>query len=355
MKVYLLTRGDIGANQQDISCFFFKRSAMRAAERLRAEGGNWKAVNDHGTDAIEWWTTSARLMAIVPVYLLFRSWSLREWIKRRCHWQNLNEDRDGKIKGSILRYGRLWLHRAWDEKNPESYRRAQIEFCWHFGRSGMRWLGAGMRLFDGDSQRDIGFRLGFWFGSLYLSLEDILPKRFGYPRHNWNHDWSFEIGVDGGSYGPTVTLNLHHAGDDCFDCKGRKGKHWYWWPLNTLLGKPEYNSRPLLERPERRRILMPEAAYPVDVMLTEDTWKRPRWPRAIVVRRANIECPGGIPTPGKGENSWDCGEDATFGLTCQAESVEEAIDRLKASVMEDRERYGGKDWLPEKARGLASA
>jgi hypothetical protein len=65
------------------------------------------------------------------------------------------------------------------------------------------------------------------------------------------------------------------------------------------------------------------------------------------MRRANLDIERGVPTPGKGENSWDCGQDATYGLTCPASTVEEALASLRASVMRDRERYGGKDWKPE--------
>lgn len=281
---------------------------------------------------------------------------MMRWIKDRCHWQNLNEDKDGKIKGSMLRYGRLWLHRAYDSGNPDKYRRSQVEFSWSL--TGMRWLGAGMTLFDGECYRDISFKLGLWFASFYLSLENVLPERFGWPRHGWGHETSVTIMADGACDGPSVSINVHHAGGDCWDCGGWNGPHWYWWPLNTLLGKPVYSSKTLPEftflkeeEPKRYSIRLPEGVYPVDVVLTEDSWKRPRWPRATVVRRAKMECPRGIPIPGKGENSWDCGEDATFGLTCPAATVQEGLEHLSAHVRERRERYGGKGWLPENVRG----
>lgn len=343
MKIYLLTHGDIGANTMKVNVFFFKRSAMAGADRLRSECGDWVEREDPG-DRIGYWETRSGScwMSVSAHYLLFRDWSLKRWIRKRCHVQNLNEDKNGNIKGSILKYGRLWLHPAYDSQQPDKYRRSQIEFCWHFG-GGMRWLGAGMTLFDGEVYRDISFRLGLWFGSFYLSLEDVLPKRFGWPRHNWGHDTSIQISADGGCNGPYVSIDLHHADGDCFDCKGWKGPHWYWWPLNTLLGKPVYNSKPLTQDPVHRRVLMPEAFYPVAVTLTEDSWKRPRWPWPTVVRRATVECLRPIPKPGKGENSWDCGEDGTYSMTCPASTVEEALAALKASVMRDRERYGGKE------------
>lgn len=56
---------------------------------------------------------------------------------------------------------------------------------------------------------------------------------------------------------------------------------------------------------------------------------------------ANVEIEKGIGFPGKGENSWDCGDDALFGMSCPANSVEEAIGKTVASVLRNRMRYGG--------------
>ena len=57
-----------------------------------------------------------------------------------------------------------------------------------------------------------------------------------------------------------------------------------------------------------------------------------------------------IPVPGKGENSWDCGEDATFSLSCPSTTISEAIGEMVKSCMRTRERYAGLDFKPEKPR-----
>lgn len=125
-----------------------------------------------------------------------------------------------------------------------------------------------------------------------------------------------------------------------------------WWKRGItlhiqdwLLGKAKYSFRELSQH--KVNIDMPEKVYEATIKLTEDTWKkRWYWPR-YVLKRARIEVEGGIPVPGKGENSWDCGEDATHGLTCPANNLDEAIAAIKKSVTERRLRYGGTNWKPE--------
>ena len=84
---------------------------------------------------------------------------------------------------------------------------------------------------------------------------------------------------------------------------------------------------------------MPEGAYKATVEMFWGIWKRPRWV-AKKILRANVEIPSGIPKNGKGENSWDCGEDATFGITMPAKNVENAIGKTVESCLRDRKKYG---------------
>ncbi len=97
---------------------------------------------------------------------------------------------------------------------------------------------------------------------------------------------------------------------------------------------------------EQRDVLvpMPEKAYPATAELVEFSWKRPGWPWARKMLRVSIEVPGGIPHSGKGENSWDCGDDATFGMTTgECRSIPEGVGQLVGSCLRDRVRYGGWD------------
>ncbi|HEU5276809.1 MAG TPA: hypothetical protein VFU97_24345 [Xanthobacteraceae bacterium] len=130
---------------------------------------------------------------------------------------------------------------------------------------------------------------------------------------------------------------------------------WYrngsFHPVDIFFGKARYSD----ETVEEREVLvpMPERTYRGTAKLQIASWKRARWPFAKRIRRVDIEMAKGeqIPHPGKGENSWDCGEDATFGLCGPARSIEDGIGNLVASVLTSRRKYGGTDWKPEPRQG----
>ena len=119
-----------------------------------------------------------------------------------------------------------------------------------------------------------------------------------------------------------------------------------WWrrgnfdPVDFALGCQRYHETVLDEA--EVDIPMPEGTYRWRVKLLERTWKRPRWP--WVERRAGFkaDCIEGehIPHPGKGENSYDCGSDATFGMSGPGETFEAAIAGVVETVLRSRRRYG---------------
>ena len=56
--------------------------------------------------------------------------------------------------------------------------------------------------------------------------------------------------------------------------------------------------------------------------------------------------------PGKGENSWDCGDDALRSVTSPIDwesdrmSTRLALEDLAISVLRRRKKYASLDWLP---------
>jgi len=109
--------------------------------------------------------------------------------------------------------------------------------------------------------------------------------------------------------------------------------------VDLLLGRSKCDHRTL----EARDVMipMPEGAYPAKAELQEWTWRRPRWFRKTI-KRVQINVEKGIPFPGKGENSWDCGDDATYGITTgPCRSIAEGVGVLVGSVLNSRVRYGG--------------
>jgi len=85
---------------------------------------------------------------------------------------------------------------------------------------------------------------------------------------------------------------------------------------------------------------MPEKNYPAHAILADWTWTYPRW-FSKTIRRCEIKIPGGLPHEGKGENSYDCGQDATFSIATKAKTIPEGVGQLVGSVLKDRVKYGG--------------
>lgn len=97
---------------------------------------------------------------------------------------------------------------------------------------------------------------------------------------------------------------------------------------------------------------MPERKYPATFKRERMVWTRPRLPRFLSHARitSSVDVHGGVPIPGKGENSWDCDDDALFSQSSAAATEAEAVASFCAAVMRDRERYGGRRWrAPEAA------
>jgi len=257
------------------------------------------------------------------------------------HWQNLNErpgDRD-RATGSALKHGR-----AWWRFDSIAYR---VE--WSFGGPDF-----GAQLSFDSSELHIGGHLCLVFASLYWSVSGkALAWLFKLIGRDWDackaraeretalgrHRYAHEFCAR--RFGFRV-----HSGALWWDCgaddSSRSTDPWWrhgaWHPLDTVLGRSRHSSELIEERAVK--IPLPEGAYDAVAKLERCAWKRARWPFARVVLRVSIDVPKGIPVPGKGENSYDCGPDATYGLSCSARTVEQGIGEYVASVLRDRRRRG---------------
>lgn len=130
----------------------------------------------------------------------------------------------------------------------------------------------------------------------------------------------------------------------------------YWNYRDWLFGRPIYSEsrhRDVLlgQRRQEYFMKMPEGKYKMGMDFYTSYWHRPRSPFVKTIERVEITPEKPVPTPGKGENSWDLDEDATYSSTMpvRGRSPEELVADFKQSTMERRERYGGKNWLPENA------
>ncbi len=130
--------------------------------------------------------------------------------------------------------------------------------------------------------------------------------------------------------------------------ESRSSAPWYrklhsFYPVDFFLGRQKCDTQETGS--ESVEIPMPEGVYHGLAKFETRTWKRTRWPWAKSRKSVWITVPdGGVPFPGKGENSWDCGMDGLCGAGVDGESVEEAIGHFVGAVLSNRRRYGGKNW-----------
>jgi hypothetical protein len=244
------------------------------------------------------------------------------------HWQAL--------KGRGIRSGRAWLH------TPAGVFRAE----WHVGLHG-----PGFRIGVDDDGPEVSASIFFGLASLYTGFESRwLYKVLGTDKPYRYIDKSgtyrtvepreLSITTFGGALWWHLWMNPMESSSR--DPKWRRGA---WHPMDTFFGRQRFSREVLAE--EGVVIPLPEYAYRGTVRLEWLTWKRPRWPWAKSRLSANVEVESGLPIPGKGENAWDCDDDAIYSISFAARTVPEAIGHVVQAVLEDRWRYGGSNWSPE--------
>lgn len=282
----------------------------------------------------------------------------------------------------ITRYNRvkpidatLWLGEAYDDK-------PSVHFEWS-SAGNMR----GATFTFGGDEKDFTFFIGLpWLGSVYVSFDRILPASWHKAAREWAERKAEAINAtegrgtvyaymldpfDGRVTGVTL-LGDHlsfklwnsHSGWSQRDAKVApwNGNGWYkgFFLRDAFLGKEKRTSHVVATR--SLICQMPEGDYTVEVEISHVTRKR-----ALTSTKhtycATIKCDGGIPFPGKGENDYDCGEDAVFSWssvevpaykidtpTCAGDKFDacilDAVRDMRDSIMERRQRYGGSDWRP---------
>lgn len=241
------------------------------------------------------------------------------------HWQNLNE-KPGGIHGPGILHGRAWLR-------------------FHESRTGLGWSWSLVSHFchayiefGGYNDEDIVLSVALPPVAFWLHFE-------GLP---WRRLWD---ALDG----HTLSLSVHDwtlwwvvwKDDSSWSSKTPRWRHGCWHPADTFLGRWAYSDR--VERTQRVVIPLPEGNIEGTVEMHLSTWKRPRWPWPRTMLRATIKPDRAAIVPGKGENSWDCGDDAIYELTCPAKTPALAVAAYVEAVLRDREKYGGRHWQPSAA------
>lgn len=274
----------------------------------------------------------------------------------RFHWQNLNERCVGEktVKGSPLKSGRCWFHFGGMpdpelaartlKPIPDASRESTIRFEWALGLR----FGAHVDL-DPD-ENEITFNLAPIFGSFYLTFQRDritrwLLKALPYEIRKYEErELRTYEQRETGFYMHSWSLHVFVWADR--NSWSRSDPKWKQFSINfpdLVLGRTKHEAIELIP-PRDVLIPLPEGQYKARVKLERATWKRARWPWWPLKRvrdSYDFNIPDGIPFPGKGENSWDCGDDGLFGCGHSGGTEADAIGHVVAIVLHNRARYGG--------------
>lgn len=207
-----------------------------------------------------------------------------------------------------------------------------------------RWRGGPHAFFSwGDAYRD-GFGLSagcWWFVHLGWEIpfrwRRFLARTVGWP--DWHRDIGVRLGRD------YSDLSLGYDSSD-----SSNNRRWQSIPL--------WRSRWVLGR-DHAHWTQPEHVGDIDVEVNQwagDVYtanlshrtltQKNRW-RTKVLQVYELDLGSGIPIPGKGENSWDCGDDAICGVGYEPPmTLDQRITTLVADVLATRLRHGGPNWRP---------
>ena len=214
-----------------------------------------------------------------------------------------------------------------------------------------------------DRKMMFSISMGF---AIYISLNGFIPR-------SWFPTMSYTEGGDRYPEERELSIKIHGG---AFWWDFWVSENWSSWTKNKtwrrgsfhfmdkIKGKHNYQKK----EADRRQFLLPflEGIYNVEVIQWARTDKWPRWPTRRMtsweVRAGYYDGPPNeanwkdkpIPVEGKGENSYDCDEDATWSISFPGPPYNKDVSTpyLAAlyfwhSMMKSRERYGSAKWLPQ--------
>lgn len=189
--------------------------------------------------------------------------------------------------------------------------------------------------------------------SFYISFDFTFIRKFLNKHPNYSYNYSTmkgsywqkrEIGIDFNLRDWTIGIDFWTNPDEW-----KAGdRHWYANLADIIFGKRNYTA--ITEKEGDTVIEMPEGAYPARYKIFTSFWKRPRWLFSTSQKRITIDVPKTIPFPGKGESSWDMGDDGVSSITMpmsKYETLREATNKFALSVLKDRQKYGSLNYKPK--------
>ena len=260
---------------------------------------------------------------------------------------NLNH-RTQELRDSERSKKSYWFHkRGWLKKDTN-----EGVFDWEISIHKMfsgRWITFEVHA-GGEQTRSVSLHVGLLLVHGYFKFVNALPKskEVGWYKRGEEKNPTWLEDSHGKTWGFYISENMVKLSWAASVIGSGPDKKWGWsWACfidEKIFGRR--NFKPMNERRhENIAITFPEAEYHLNIILSDDTWtyaRWPRWPLRKIVRRAHIEVveKDGIILPGKGENSWDCGDDALHGLTAPSRNLNDAVAQVYESVARSRKQYG---------------
>lgn len=212
---------------------------------------------------------------------------------------------------------------------------------------------------DGD-EREVTFHIAFGIG-IWLSFERFIPKSW-YPTYESKtygrlpEEREMSISIHGGS----IWWNFWVSEEWSSWTKNKTWRKGCWHIVDRIKGKHKYERKEI----ERLEHVLPffEGNYNVEVIKFQRIDRWPRWPTSKTISwevkagyyKDGVFVEKPIPVEGKGENSWDCDEDATWSMsfpgTPYRKDIQTSYDAALYfwhSMMKSRERYGSAKWVPK--------
>jgi hypothetical protein len=251
------------------------------------------------------------------------------------HWQNLDGDlrrldRNPTFLGlpfpDIRHEGRAWFD--WYVNPYKSLKPLKIEVDWAFGKAVWSSGFSYSRKNSGTITLHAALRP---VASVYLIFKHLWPRTEHQPSRTYSI--SVVAGAIHYDFGKPGSGDEWHRDDPLNWMRG------IVHPLDKLFGRDEHHKEEV--GPKVHAIAsFPEGDYPLLLQREVRTWKRPRWPFTLTHRYVDIEAVRAAESQGKGENSWDCGPDAIWGMSSPGHSYEDAVAAYVKATLRDRRKRG---------------
>lgn len=167
----------------------------------------------------------------------------------------------------------------------------------------------------------------------------------GVPHRPYDDADVFEFSIHHGS----IWWSIGHT-SDAWSSSTPRWRHGSWNLADALLGKTKMSREVVAER--EVDVPMPEGSYRWKVSLVEATETRPRWPWPSTWYLVEAKALEGqsIPCPGKGENAYDCDDDALSAVSGEGRTIADAVTKVVGAALRNRLRYGGSLTFQPKSR-----